>query len=220
MSASEAEERAQFTLAMRARGIDDLSSCARSSARRARSSCRSGSPTFQAATSRCRSAAGRPRRRPRSLAAMIAALGLSPSRPGLRNRNRNRLLHGFARPACEASRVARAVPDAGARGLGPDQGLRSRQCRGALGGRVRAFITPGERFDKVIVHGLIEPPARAFLQPDRAGRRAGRGLRRARTRRAAHRPTDRAASGARSDVAEFGPARGLRPLERGLARAL
>ena len=40
MTVTEAEERAQFTLAMRARGINDLAFCGRSSGRLALSSCR------------------------------------------------------------------------------------------------------------------------------------------------------------------------------------
>ncbi len=117
LSASEAEERAQFTLAMRASGIDDLELLrALERAPRAlfmpqRFADISGRdialPIGCGQTSPPPSVRRRDDRRARS-----QAFG-----SGLRNRNRNRLLHGVARPTCEGGRVARTVPHPGARGL-------------------------------------------------------------------------------------------------------
>ena len=79
------------------------------------------------------------------------------------------------------------------------------------------FHRSGERFDRVIVHGLIEPPGEAFRGLIAAGgvlvvAVAGRGEQRI-VRLAAN------PKGA-LEAADVGPARGLRPLEHGLARAL
>jgi protein-L-isoaspartate(D-aspartate) O-methyltransferase len=77
----------------------------------------------------------------------------------------------------------------------------------------------GERFDRVLVHGLIEPPAEAFRElialggvlvaaiagPDRGEQRI---IKLARDQNGA------------VEAHDFGPARGMRPLEHGLARAL
>ena len=140
MSATEAEERAQFTLAMRARGINDLGLLrALERAPRAlfmpqRFADISGRDI--ALPIGC----GQTSPPPSIVAAMIAALDLKPSHQRLRNRNRNRLLRGVARPTCEHDRLARAVPDAGGRGVGADQGLRARQCRGR-GGRTDLTFT-------------------------------------------------------------------------------
>ena len=77
----------------------------------------------------------------------------------------------------------------------------------------------GRLFDKVIAHGIVAPPAREFLDllaPDGAmvAALAGQG-------RAEHRIV-RLTLGDDGPVriADFGRARGLRPLERGLSRAL
>ncbi|HEY1886498.1 MAG TPA: rRNA adenine N-6-methyltransferase family protein, partial [Roseiarcus sp.] len=77
----------------------------------------------------------------------------------------------------------------------------------------------GDRYDRVIVHGLIEPPAEAFRRLIRPG-----GVLVAvvagpdRGEQHIVRLTD-ATSGA-GDAADMGPAHAMRPLERGLARAL
>ena len=165
MSATEAEERAQFTLAMRAKGINDLDLLrALERAPRAlfmpqRFADISGRDI--ALPIGC----GQTSPPPSIVAAMIAALELKPSRSGLRNRNRNRLLHGAARPTCEA----RSCRSSG-----------SRRWRVEASARIKAFglanvavlwadgfdfHRSGERFDKVIVHGLIEPPARGVSRP-------------------------------------------------------
>ncbi|HXE23531.1 MAG TPA: hypothetical protein VN637_01445, partial [Roseiarcus sp.] len=77
----------------------------------------------------------------------------------------------------------------------------------------------GERFDRVLVHGLIEPPGEPFLRllrpggilvaavdgPDRGDQHIVR--------------LTRKESGA-DEALDMGPARAMRPLEHGLARAL
>src|SRR6185437_9862691 len=77
----------------------------------------------------------------------------------------------------------------------------------------------GERFDRVLVHGLMEPPGEAFLRlvrpggilvatvlgPDRGDQHIVR--------------VTRQESGA-DEAQDMGPARAMRPLEHGLARAL
>jgi protein-L-isoaspartate(D-aspartate) O-methyltransferase len=77
----------------------------------------------------------------------------------------------------------------------------------------------GERFDRVLIHGLIEPPAEAFRRLIARGgvlvaviAGPGRGEQRI------IRLTDDV-NGA-GEAEDLGPARGMRPLEHGLARAL
>jgi len=74
----------------------------------------------------------------------------------------------------------------------------------------------GERFDRVLIHGLVEPPGEAFrrligkggvLVAVVAGPERG------------EQHIVRLADGA-SQARDMGPARGMRPLEHGLARAL
>ena len=77
----------------------------------------------------------------------------------------------------------------------------------------------GARYDKVIAHGLIEPPAHSFIKlMAREGTLiaafAGTGPAEQRIVRLAVPPAGPIA------VAELGPARGLRPLEPGRSRAL
>ena len=80
MSTTEQEERAQFTLAIRPEGHQRPRPPAGArDAHPGRSRCRSGSPTFEGATSRCRSAADSISPPPSIVAAMIAALELRPS---------------------------------------------------------------------------------------------------------------------------------------------
>ena len=81
------------------------------------------------------------------------------------------------------------------------------------------FHRSGERFDRVIVHGLIEPPGEAFrhlLAPGGVLVAAMAGPERGEQRimRLADNPDGAV------EAADLGPARGMRPLERGLARAL
>ena len=81
------------------------------------------------------------------------------------------------------------------------------------------FHAAGRRFDKVIAHGLIEPPAREFLSllgPGGALVAAFAGPGRGEQRIVRLTLGDEGPV----HVADFGPARGLRPLERGVSRAL
>jgi protein-L-isoaspartate(D-aspartate) O-methyltransferase len=74
----------------------------------------------------------------------------------------------------------------------------------------------GERFDRVIVHGLIEPPGEAFRDLIAPGGVLVAAV--AGPERGDQRIVRLADNG--DGAADFGPARGMRPLERGLARAL
>ena len=81
------------------------------------------------------------------------------------------------------------------------------------------FHLSGQRFDRVLVNGLIEPPGEAFRQLVAPGGAlvaavAGHEPNEQRIVRLAHR------SDGLVDVVDHGPARGLRPLEHGLSRAL
>ena len=100
--------------------------------------------------------------------------------------------------------------------------------------RIRAFGLPnvtilwrdgfelhhtGDRFDRIIVHGLVEPPAEAFralLADDGVLVATVEGRDRSEQR------ILRLANGLEGsvEVADHGQARGMRPLEHGLARAL
>jgi protein-L-isoaspartate(D-aspartate) O-methyltransferase len=81
------------------------------------------------------------------------------------------------------------------------------------------FHRAGERFDRVIVHAQIEPPGQAFgglIAPGGVLVAAIAGPERGEQR------IVRLAGGPDGalEAADLGPARALRPLERGLARAL
>ena len=69
-------------------------------------------------------------------------------------------------------RLARAPPDARARGGGAARGVRARQCPRRLGPTVWRSTPRPEAFDRILVHALIEPPAAAAdrLCSPRAGR--------------------------------------------------
>ena len=218
MTVAESEERAQFTLAMRARGINDLS-LLRALERAPRALFMP--PRFADISGRDIAlpiGCGQTSPPPSIVAAMIAALDAEARASRLRNRNRNRILRRAARPACEHDRVARAVPDAGGGGVGEDQGLRTRQCHGALGGRIRASplgraLRSGHRPrpHRAAGRGVSppDPPGGVLVAvvagPDRGEQRIVR-------------LTD-TTSGA-VEAEDMGPARGMRPLEHGLARAL
>ncbi len=218
MSASEAEERAQFTLAMRTSGIDDLELLrALERAPRAlfmpqRFADISGRDI--ALPIGC----GQTSPPPSVLAAMIAALGLEPSdrvcEIGTGTGYCTALLAQLAREVVSVERFQTLALEASARikafGLGNVS---------VLWGDGYGFHQAGERFDKVIVHGLIEPPALEFLKLiEGEGVLAsvlpgpGRGEQR----------IVRLAVGKEGPVriVEFGRGRALRPLERGLSRGL
>jgi protein-L-isoaspartate(D-aspartate) O-methyltransferase len=218
LSASEAEERAQFTLAMRTRGIDDLELLrALERAPRAlfmpqRFADISGRDI--ALPIGC----GQTSPAPSVLAIMIAALGLEPSdrvcEIGTGTGYCTALLAQLAKEVISLERFQTLALEASARLKA--FGLNNASVRWGDG---YDYHEAGERFDKVIVHGLIEPPAQEFLKLiDGEGVLAsafagpGRGQQR----------IVRLAVGKKGPVGilEFGRGRALRPLERGLSRGL
>jgi len=218
MSETEAEERAQFTLAMRAKGINDLGLLrALERAPRAlfmpqRFADISGRDI--ALPIGC----GQTSPPPSIVAAMIAALELKPSQRvceiGTGTGYCAALLAQLAKEIVSLERFQTLAVEASARIKA--FGLANVAVKWEDG---FDFRRSGERFDRVIVHGLIDPPAEAFLDlvtpggvlvaatagPERGEQRIVR--------------LDRDPEG-RLAAAEVGPARALRPLEHGLARAL
>jgi protein-L-isoaspartate(D-aspartate) O-methyltransferase len=215
---SEAEERAQFTLTMRARGIDDLG-LLRALERAPRALFIP--PRFADIAGRDIAlpiGCGQTSPPPSVLAAMIAALDLRASdhvcEIGTGTGYCAALLAQLAREivslerfqtlALEASTRIRAFGLSNVAVLWRD-GFEHHQA--------------GERFNRVIVHGLVEPPAEAFRRllardgvlvaavggPDRGEQRIIRLA---------------GGPGGSVDVGDYGPARGMRPLEHGLSRAL
>jgi protein-L-isoaspartate(D-aspartate) O-methyltransferase len=218
MSETEAEERAQFTLAMRAKGINDLS-LLRALERAPRALFMPQRfADISARDIALPTGCGQTSPPPSIVAAMIGALQLAPSHRvceiGTGTGYCAALLAQLAKEVVSLERFQTLAVEASARiktfGLGNvavkwEDGFEFRRS--------------GEHFDRVIVHGLIEPPAEAFLDlvapggvlvaatagPERAEQRIVRLVRNA--------------DGALA-AADFGPARALRPLEHGLARAL
>jgi protein-L-isoaspartate(D-aspartate) O-methyltransferase len=218
VSASEAEERAQFTLAMRTSGIDDLELLrALERAPRAlfmpqRFADISGRDI--ALPIGC----GQTSPPPSVLAAMIVALGLEPSdrvcEIGTGTGYCTALLAQLAKEVVSLERFQTLALEASARikafGLANVS---------VMWGDGYDFHQAGERFDKVIVQGLIEPPAHEFLKLI-----AGEGVLAsvlAGPRRGEQRIV-RLDVGREGPVriVEFGRGRALRPLERGLSRGL
>ncbi len=218
MSATEAEERAQFTLTMRARGINDLR-LLRALERAPRALFMP--PRFADISGRDIAlpiGCGQTSPPPSTVAAMIAALDLKPSHSvceiGTGTGYCAALLAQLAHAIVSLERFQTLAVEASARikafGL-PNVA--------ALWGDGFEFLSSGERFDRVIVHGLIEPPAGAFREliapggvlvaavaaPDRSEQRIVRLA------------SDQTGA---VEADDFGPARGMRPLEHGLARAL
>ena len=218
MSASEAEERAQFTLAMRARGINDLGLLrALERAPRAlfmpqRFADISGRDI--ALPIGC----GQTSPPPSVVAAMIAALDLKPSQRvcelGTGTGYCTALLAQLASSIVSLERFETLALEASAR----------MKAFGFANVAIRwedgfDFHRAGERFDRVIVHAQIEPPGEAFralLAPGAVLVAAIAGPERGEQR------IVRLAGGPDGalEAADLGPARALRPLERGLARAL
>jgi protein-L-isoaspartate(D-aspartate) O-methyltransferase len=218
VSATEAEERAQFTLTMRARGINDLG-LLRALERAPRALFMP--PRFADISGRDIAlpiGCGQTSPPPSVVAAMIAALKLNPSHRvceiGTGTGYCAALLAQLAKEIVSLERFQTLAVEASAR----------IKTFGLMNVAVRwedgfDFHRSGERFDRVIVHGLIEPPGEAFRDlialggvmvaavagPERGEQRIVR-------------LADDA--GGAVEAAEFGPARGMRPLERGLARAL
>ena len=218
MTATEAEERAQFTLTMRARGINDL--------RLLRALERAPRALFM--PQRFADISGRDitlpigcgqtSPPPSIVAAMIAALDLEPSHRvceiGTGTGYCAALLAQLANTIVSLERFQTLAVEASARIKA--FGLLN---VAALWRDGFDYLSSGERFDRVLVHGLIEPPAEAFREliarggvlvaavagPDRGEQRI---IKLARDQNGA------------VEAADFGPARGMRPLEHGLARAL
>ena len=218
MSASEAEERAQFTLAMRARGINDLGLLrALERAPRAlfmpqRFADISGRDI--ALPIGC----GQTSPPPSVVAAMIGALELKPSHRvcelGTGTGYCTALLAQLASSIVSLERFETLALEASAR----------MKAFGFANVAIRwedgfDFHRAGERFDRVIVHAQIEPPGEAFrglVAPGGVLVAAIAGPERGEQR------IVRLAGGPDGafEAADLGPARALRPLERGLARAL
>ena len=218
MRASEAEERAQFTLAMRAKGIENidllraLERVPRALFMPQRFADISGRDI--ALPIGC----GQTSQPPSVVASMIAALDVQPTDTvceiGTGTGSCTALLAQFAKKVVSVERFQTLAVEAAARVRA--FGLTHVEILWADGFEQHAA---GRRFDKVIVHGIVTPPARAFLdliEPDGALVAALAG-----TRRGEHRIV-RLTLGADGPVhmADLGRARGLRPLERGLSRAL
>jgi protein-L-isoaspartate(D-aspartate) O-methyltransferase len=218
MTVAESEERAQFTLAMRARGINDLS-LLRALERAPRALFMPPrfadiSPRDIALPIGC----GQTSPPPSIVAAMIAALDVKPTHRvceiGTGTGYCAALLAQLANAIVTLERFQTLTVEATARIKA--FGLRNVTVTWADGFEHHAT---GERYDRVLVHGLIEPPAEAFRRLIRPG-----GVLVAvvdgpeRAEQHIVRLTD-AAAGA-GDAADMGPARAMRPLERGLAHAL
>ena len=214
----ESEERAQFMLRMRARGIGDL--------RLLRALERAPRSLFMPqryADMALRDLAlpigcGQTAPPPSIVAAMIAALDLEPAHSvceiGTGTGYCAALLAQLASTIVSLERFQTLAVEASARIKA--FGLLN---VAALWGDGFEYPASGERFDRVLVHGLIEPPAEAFREliarggvlvaavagPDRGEQRI---IKLARDQNGA------------VEADDFGPARGMRPLEHGLARAL
>ncbi len=218
MSATEAEERAQFTLAMRARGIENLD-LLRALER---------VPRALFMPQRFADIAGRDialpigcgqtSPPPSVVAAMIAALDLRPSDAvceiGTGTGYCTALLAQFAREVVSVERYQTLAVEASARvqafGLAHVEIVWADGFAANLGDRT---------FDKVIAHGIVTPPARAFL--DRLAPKGAMVAALAGPGRAEQRLV-RLTLGDEGPVriVDFGRTRGLRPLDHGLARAL
>ena len=218
MTVTESEERAQFTLAMRAGGINDLG-LLRALERAPRALFMP--PRFADISGRDIAlpiGCGQTSPPPSIVAAMIAALDLKPSHIvceiGTGTGYCAALLAQLANTVVSLERFQTLAVEASARIKA--FGLANVTVHWADG-----FEHPlsGECFDRVLVHGLIEPPGEAFRRLVRPG-----GVLVAvvsspdRGEQHIVRLTD-TTSGA-GEAHDMGPARAMRPLEHGLARAL
>ena len=218
MTVAESEERAQFTLAMRARGINDLS-LLRALERAPRALFMP--PRFADICGRDIAlpiGCGQTSPPPSIVAAMIAALDLKPAHRvceiGTGTGYCAALLAQLANTIVSLERFQTLALEAAARIKA--FGLGNVAVQWADGFELHLS---GERFDRVLVHGLIEPPGEAFRRLIGKGgvlvavvAGPGRGEQRI------VRLTD-TMSGA-IEAGDLGPARAMRPLEHGLARAL
>jgi protein-L-isoaspartate(D-aspartate) O-methyltransferase len=217
-SASEAEERAQFTLAMRARGIDDLE-LLRALERAPRALFMP--QRFADISGRDMAlpiGCGQTSPPPSVLAAMVAALALTPfdrvCEIGTGTGYCTALLAQLAREVVSLERFQTLALEASARILAFGLSNVTVLWRNGFD-----FHESGDRFDKVIVHGLITAPAPEFLKLIRGegvliSALVGPGRNQQRIVRLTV-PT-RGPVG----LAEIAPARALRPLERGVSRGL
>ncbi|HZZ23418.1 MAG TPA: protein-L-isoaspartate(D-aspartate) O-methyltransferase [Roseiarcus sp.] len=218
MTVAESEERAQFTLAMRARGINDLE-LLRALERAPRALFMP--PRFADIAGRdigLPIGCGQTSPPPSIVAAMIAALALKPAyrvcEIGTGTGYCAALLAQLANSIVSLERFQTLAVEASARIKA--FGLANVTVDWADGFERHL---KGERFDRVLVHALMEPPGEAFRRlirsggilvavvagPDRGEQRIVR-------------LTDTAAGAVEAE--DMGPARGMRPLEHGLARAL
>lgn len=218
MSASEAEERAQFTLAMRTRGIDDLDllraleRVPRALFMPQRFADMSGRDI--ALPIGC----GQSSPPPSVLAAMIAALDIRPGdricEIGTGSGYCTALIAQLAAEVVSLDRFQTLALEAAARLSAFGLGNVSVLWRDGFD-----FHEAGERFDRVIVHGIVEPPALPFVRL--IGREGLVSAIVAGPRRVEQRvacltvPPDGPVS-----IADHGSARAFLPLEHGLARAL
>ena len=218
MSASEAEERAQFTLAMRASGIEDLD-LLRALERVPRALFMP--QRFADISGRDIAlpiGCGQTSPPPSTVAAMVAALDLNPSDAvceiGTGSGYCTALLAQFAKEVWSLERFQALAVEAQARVKA--FGLEHVEIVWADGFEERAR---GRKYDKVIAHGIVQPPARAFLDllaPKGAMVAALAGPGRAEQRIVRLTLVDDGPV----RVVDFGRARALRPLEHGLSRAL
>ena len=160
MSETEAEERAQFTLNMRARGINDLRLLRALEARPALCSCRPIRRHFGA----------RPRAADRLRTDFAAALHRRRDDRALNLKSSHRVCEiGTGTGYCAAllAQLASAIVSLERfQTLAVEASARIKAFGlsnvAALWSDGFEFHCSGERFDRVIVHGLIEPPAEAF----------------------------------------------------------
>ncbi|MFZ0605469.1 MAG: protein-L-isoaspartate O-methyltransferase [Roseiarcus sp.] len=215
MIATESEERAQFTLAMRAKRINNLD-LLRALERAPRALFMP--PRFADISGRDIAlpiGCGQTSLPPSIVAAMIAALEIKPAHRvceiGTGTGYCAALLAQLASAVVSLERFQTLALEAAARIKA--FGLANVTVHWADG--FERHLS-GERFDRVLIHGLIEPPGEAFrrligrdgiLVAVVAG--PGRGEQRI------VRLTD-----TMSGAEDLGPARAMRPLEHGLARAL
>jgi len=218
MIATESEERAQFTLAMRAGGIDDLR-LLRALERAPRALFMP--PRFADISGRDIAlpiGCGQTSLPPSIVAAMIAALRLKPAdrvcEIGTGTGYCAALLAQLADSVVSLERFQTLALEASARIKA--FGLANVAVHWADG---FDHHLSGEMFDRVLIHGLIEPPGEKFRRLMAPGGIlvaviAGPGRGEQRIIRLAG-----DMNGA-SKAEDLGPARAMRPLEHGLARAL
>ena len=218
MIATESEERAQFTLAMRAKRINNLD-LLRALERAPRALFMP--PRFADISGRDIAlpiGCGQTSLPPSIVAAMIAALELKPAHRvceiGTGSGYCAALLAQLASAVVSLERFQTLALEAAARIKA--FGLANVTVHWADG--FERHLS-GERFDRVVIHGLIEPPGEAFRRligpggilvavVDGPGRGEQRIIR-----------LSDAMDGA-GGAEDLGPARAMRPLEHGLARAL